>query len=97
MHKQIGDYKEYEQMLPRSSSRTFLDSGITTDCPRTRAFNIAQFQDGKPQQVLPSVLAEHEAEVASFQEYCSDIVLKLLTLFSIGLEVKIVFPFSRLS
>ena len=64
---------------------------LFTNCPRTRVFNIAQFQNGKSQQVLPSILAEHENDIASFQKYCNDMVLKLLTLFSIGLEVRILY------
>ena len=51
-----------------------------------RAFNIGPFEDGKPQQVLPSALADHASEIEGFQKYCNDLVLKLLTLFGIGLE-----------
>lgn len=52
-----------------------------------RAFNIGPFEDGKPAQNLPSALEAHAAEIERFQKYCMDLVLKLLTLFSIGLEV----------
>jgi isopenicillin N synthase-like dioxygenase len=49
--------------------------------------NIGEFKDGKPQQVLPPSLAEHESELAAFQKSCHDLMLKILTLFGIGLEV----------
>lgn len=53
----------------------------------SRAFNIGPFKDGKPAQLFPPALEEHAAEIERFQKYCMDLVLKLLTLFSIGLEV----------
>jgi hypothetical protein len=52
-----------------------------------RAFNIGEFQDGKPQQILPPSLAEHEAEIEVFERCCRNLMLKILTLFGVGLEV----------
>jgi hypothetical protein len=48
---------------------------------------MAQFEDGTPKQVLPPALAEHVSEIDDFQKYCTNLVLKILTLFDLGLEV----------
>lgn len=55
--------------------------------PRNRALNIGEFKDGKPQQVLPRSLVEAESELAAFHKSCHDLMLKILTLFGVGLEV----------
>src|SRR6187402_2769892 len=49
--------------------------------------NFGEFINGKAQQPLPSSLGPHESELAQFQSYCHDMMLKILTLFAIGLEV----------
>jgi hypothetical protein len=53
----------------------------------TRAMNFGEFVDGKPQQPLPEVLSSRLADLASFEGYCNKLMLKILTLFAIGLDV----------
>lgn len=49
--------------------------------------NLGEFINGKAQQPLPPVFASREAELDQFQKYCQSLMLKILTLFAIGLEV----------
>jgi isopenicillin N synthase-like dioxygenase len=49
--------------------------------------NFGEFIDGKAQQPLPPSLVNHEEDLAKFHKYCHDMMLKILKLFSIGLEV----------
>jgi len=52
-----------------------------------RAMNLGEFINGKAQQPLPLSLVAHEGELNKFHNYCHDLMLKILTLFAIGLEV----------
>jgi hypothetical protein len=49
--------------------------------------NFGEFKDGKAQQPLTPSLIDHEKDLANFHKYCHDMMLKILTLFSIGLKV----------
>ncbi|CZR65177.1 related to gibberellin 20-oxidase [Phialocephala subalpina] len=51
------------------------------------AMNLGEFINGYAQQPLPPVFAPREAELDRFQKYCQSLMLKILTLFAIGLEV----------
>ena len=51
-----------------------------------RAFNIAEFIDGKAQQPLPIPLVSHESQLGHFQDLCHELSRKLLRLIAIGLE-----------
>ncbi|KAG9240146.1 oxidoreductase-like protein [Calycina marina] len=51
------------------------------------AFNFGEFDNGKAQQVLSPALANHEKAASDFSDYCKNLVLKILTLFAIGLEI----------
>lgn len=55
----------------------------------SRAFNLAEFRDGKPQQPIPASLVDHEDDLYGFHKHCKRLVLKILTLFAIGLKVLI--------
>jgi isopenicillin N synthase-like dioxygenase len=48
---------------------------------------LGEFVEGKPQQPLPKVLASREADLNAFQNSCNNLMLRILTLFAIGLEV----------
>ena len=49
--------------------------------------NFGEFSnDGKAQQPLPPALKDHESELYEFQVYCNNLMLKILTLFAIGLK-----------
>jgi hypothetical protein len=50
--------------------------------------NLGEFKTGKAQQPLPQYLLDHEAELDRFQNYCMDLMLKILTLFAVGLKVR---------
>lgn len=50
--------------------------------------NFGEFMDGKPQQPLPEVLSSREVDLNAFQTYCNNLMLKILTLFAIGLNVR---------
>ncbi len=52
-----------------------------------RAMNLGEFVDGKAQQPLPQAFVDHEADLDRFQKYCHSMMLKILTIFAIGLEV----------
>jgi isopenicillin N synthase-like dioxygenase len=58
--------------------------------------NIGPFVNGKAQQPLPPAFAAHEPELDQFQKYCHGMMLKILTLFAIGLKV-FSHPIKRLS
>lgn len=49
--------------------------------------NLAEFVNEKPQQPLPEALTSREADLYAFQNYCNNLMLKILTLFAIGLNV----------
>jgi isopenicillin N synthase-like dioxygenase len=49
--------------------------------------NFGEFSNGKAQQPLPASLVDHESELYDFQVHCNNLMLKILTLFAIGLEV----------
>jgi hypothetical protein len=49
--------------------------------------NFGEFVEGKAQQPLPPALVNHEAELGEFQKYCHAMMMKILTLFAIGLKV----------
>ncbi|KAH6680833.1 oxidoreductase-like protein [Halenospora varia] len=51
------------------------------------AMNFGEFVDGKAQQPLPPSLVHHESELDKFHTYCHDMMLKILTLFAIGLQI----------
>ncbi|KAF4626127.1 hypothetical protein G7Y89_g12038 [Cudoniella acicularis] len=51
------------------------------------AMNFGEFVDGKAQQPLSPALVDHEAELDQFHKYCHDMMLKILTLFAIGLKI----------
>jgi isopenicillin N synthase-like dioxygenase len=55
----------------------------------SRAMNLGEFVDGKPQQLLPDVLSNREAELSAFQDRCKNLVSKILTLFAVGLHVSL--------
>ncbi|SZF00664.1 unnamed protein product [Blumeria hordei] len=52
------------------------------------AFNLAHFVDGKAQQALPLAFLGHEHEIEQFQQYCYNLVLKILSLLATGLEIQ---------
>jgi isopenicillin N synthase-like dioxygenase len=54
--------------------------------------NIGPFVDGKAQQPLPPAFATHEPELDQFQKYCHGMMMKILTLFAIGLKVNTLSP-----
>ena len=54
-----------------------------------RAFNLAEFSDGKPQQLIPASLASHENELYEFHKHCNNMVMKILGLFAIALQVRV--------
>ena len=56
-----------------------------------RAMNFGEFVEGKAQQPLPPVLQSHEADIDQFSTYCHDLIVKILTLFAIGLKVRFSF------
>jgi hypothetical protein len=60
--------------------------------PSRRAMNLGEFIDGKAQQPLPPSLLGQEGELNKFHNYCHDLMLKILTLFAIGLEVSLPYP-----
>jgi hypothetical protein len=79
------------------NSIEFLSARSRLTNKQKRAFNIGEFLHGKAQQPLPPSLQPHEADLASFEQYCRTLCLKLLTLFGIGLEVRSYFlPLSSL-
>ncbi|CZS94469.1 hypothetical protein WAI453_008067 [Rhynchosporium graminicola] len=51
------------------------------------AFNLAEFFNGKAQQPLPPAFEPHEERLDRFQNYCHDLMGKILVLFAIGLKV----------
>ena len=51
--------------------------------------NFGGFVDGRPQQPLPEVLASRMPELNAFQEYCNNLMLKILTLLAVGLKVRL--------
>ncbi|KAI6715800.1 hypothetical protein JHW43_001622 [Diplocarpon mali] len=51
------------------------------------AMNIGEFVEGKAQQPLPVAFAHHEQELDKFQKHCHSLMLRILTLFAIGLEI----------
>lgn len=51
--------------------------------------NFGEFINGKPQQPLPEVLSRREADLDAFQNYCYNLMLKILTLFAVGLGVRL--------
>ncbi|KAI9796097.1 MAG: hypothetical protein M1833_006519 [Piccolia ochrophora] len=53
----------------------------------SRAFNFGEFENGKAQQPLSSVLTEHEAELDHFFGRCQKLCAKILRLFALGLEI----------
>jgi isopenicillin N synthase-like dioxygenase len=53
-----------------------------------RAMNFGDFKDGKAQQPLPASLAPHESEIHGFAELCNKTCTRVLTLLSLGLEVR---------
>jgi hypothetical protein len=52
-----------------------------------RAMNFGEFVDGKAQQPLPEVLSSKEVDLNAFQDNCNNLMLKILTLFAIGMNV----------
>ncbi|KAH8600057.1 oxidoreductase-like protein [Bisporella sp. PMI_857] len=52
------------------------------------AFNLGEFVKGKAQQPLPAALVDHESFLHEFQHLCHCLVLKILTLFAVGLEIR---------
>lgn len=52
-----------------------------------RAMNFGEFADGTPQQPLPELLSSREADLFAFQNYCKNMMLRILTLFALGLNV----------
>jgi hypothetical protein len=55
----------------------------------SRAMNLGGFLDGKAQQPLPPAFIDHEPELYAFQKYCQNLMNKILDLFAIGLEVRL--------
>ena len=53
----------------------------------SRAMNFGEFVGGKSQQPLPEILSSREADLNAFQDYCQNLMLKILTLFAVGLNV----------
>ncbi|KAG9228668.1 oxidoreductase-like protein [Amylocarpus encephaloides] len=51
------------------------------------AMNFGEFRGGKVQQPLTTSLKDHEADLSSFHNYCHNMMLKILKLFSIGLKI----------
>ena len=51
--------------------------------------NFGEFVNGRPQQPLPEVLSSRESDLNAFQDYCNKLMLKILTLFAIGLNVEV--------
>ncbi|PBP27892.1 hypothetical protein BUE80_DR001086 [Diplocarpon rosae] len=51
------------------------------------AMNLGEFIEGKAQQPLPVAFADHEQELDKFQKHCHSLMLRILTLFAIGLEI----------
>jgi isopenicillin N synthase-like dioxygenase len=54
--------------------------------------NLGGFLDGKSQQPLPPVFKDHEPELYAFQKYCQTMMNKILDLFAVGLEVRLIPP-----
>ena len=54
---------------------------------KDRAFNIAEYADGKPQQPLPKALGPHVKDLGQFADLCHDLCNKLLGLFALGLKM----------
>ncbi|KIV89854.1 hypothetical protein PV10_07222 [Exophiala mesophila] len=51
------------------------------------AFNIGEFDQGRPQQDLPSVLENHREELWEFEVACRETCRRILDLLGIGLEI----------
>lgn len=49
--------------------------------------NLGEFVQGKAQQPLPPAFTDNEADLDAFQKYCHAMMMKILTLFAIGLQV----------
>jgi len=49
--------------------------------------NLGEFVQGKAQQPLPPAFVDKEADLDEFQKYCHAMMMKILTLFAIGLQV----------
>ena len=49
--------------------------------------NLGEFENGKARQPLPPCWQHEEPELDRFQRYCNTMMLRILTLFAIGLEV----------
>ena len=73
-----GDYKEFY-------TRFLLTKMITHRL--LRAFNLAEYAHGKPQQPLPTSLAPHEAMLGWFADSCKALCMKLLELIAYGLGI----------
>ncbi|EPQ63970.1 hypothetical protein BGT96224_A20706 [Blumeria graminis f. sp. tritici 96224] len=52
------------------------------------ALNFGHFLEGKAQQALPLAFLGHEHEIEQFQQYCYNLVLKILSLLATGLEIQ---------
>lgn len=53
-----------------------------------RAFNLAEFHEGKAQQSLPETLMRHEHEIGHFESRCHGLCMRILRLFALGLKVR---------
>ncbi|TVY39406.1 UPF0676 protein [Lachnellula subtilissima] len=51
------------------------------------AMNLGEFVQGKAQQPLPPAFVDNEADLDAFQKYCHAMMMKILTLFAIGLQI----------
>ncbi|TVY55659.1 UPF0676 protein [Lachnellula cervina] len=51
------------------------------------AMNLGEFVQGKAQQPLPPAFTDNEADLDAFQKYCHAMMMKILTLFAIGLQI----------
>lgn len=52
------------------------------------ALNLGHFIGEKAQQPLPPAFIGHEHEIGQFQQYCYNLVLKILSLLATGLEIQ---------
>ena len=65
-----------------------LDPGKQVRGDFKEAFNMNEFRNGRAQQSLPSVLAEHEDRLNEFVERCRNLCLSILRYVAVGLDIE---------